>query len=373
MPTPFDILPEVSSRKEYMEALQAIMVAEAPEEGEQEEEIERRGRPRELKSYLLESNSKLPSEFKSDGIQGLVRRTGLDDVKILDLKAGSSSASFYVDMSDGRFWILHTGSLAQASHMLVEQISRSQDYQFDRAWFPTKLLKSMSELPGNMFRGFGLQYQDLFTPEEASEAPIEELTMNVFGTSSDKALNAVLREEELQRSISYNRIRIRRGSNTAYTNDDLFYNGQFSVRSGSSIDDHISLTNEVKSRYRELVDSIEKLRLGTKEINGITHIEGKAFNFTFKREIEDIDFFIKQLLDATSPFKLWGLKSKIAEDYYSLLALDLHTNQPIDLEIAPNLIRLYLPEGTCGNSLLRLYVNLQQYFDSNVQCSELPV
>jgi hypothetical protein len=29
-------------------------------------------------------------------------------------------------------------------------------------------------------------------------------------------------------------------------------------------------------------------------------------------------------------------------------------------------IRLYLPQGTCGNTMTRLYTNLQHYYDSQV-------
>lgn len=33
-------------------------------------------------------------------------------------------------------------------------------------------------------------------------------------------------------------------------------------------------------------------------------------------------------------------------------------------------MRIYLPENSCGNTILRLYTNLQHYFDSNVKLNE---
>jgi hypothetical protein len=195
--------------------------------------------------------------------------------------------------------------------------------------------------------------------------------MTVSGSSASKALKAVRAEEELQRSISYSKVRIRRGTAANYSKDDLRYDGAFSVKSGSSVDDHMSLVDETKTRYRELVGSIERFRLGTREADGISRVKGKAFNLVLERKIQDFAFFLNRLLDSKEPFRLWGLRSKASEDYYQVLALDMHTGSSIDLEISPEFIRAYLPEEACGNTLLRLYVNLQHYFDSRIRCEEL--
>jgi hypothetical protein len=133
----------------------------------------------------------------------------------------------------------------------------------------------------------------------------------------------------------------------------------------------MSFVDETKAKYRELVESIEQFRLGTRETLGARRIKGKAFNLVFQRKIEDFQFFLDRLLDSKEPFRIWGLRSRIEDDYYQVLALDMHTGSSIDLEISPDLIRAYLPEEACGNTLLRLYVNLQHYFDSEVRCEEL--
>ena len=53
-----------------------------------------------------------------------------------------------------------------------------------------------------------------------------------------------------------------------------------------------------------------------------------------------------------------------------VVAVDLHTGDPIDLEVTPSTIRIYLPKGSCGNTVLRIYVNLQHYFDSAIRFNE---
>jgi hypothetical protein len=38
----------------------------------------------------------------------------------------------------------------------------------------------------------------------------------------------------------------------------------------------------------------------------------------------------------------------------------------ITFEITPEFMRVYLPDGSCGNTIIRLYTNLQHYYDSLV-------
>lgn len=346
------------------------MTAEVSED-EEDFDAERRGRPRELKSYVFEVNGGFPNEILSNEITGTVENTGLQQIKILRLLSGQRNASFFLDRSDERFLVLHTGGRAEDTHRLVDLLANSPKYQFDRAWIPTQLLQDISTMPGNVFNGFGLDYQDYFAPSEETESPVEELNMFVSGTIANKALDAVMSEKDLQRSIAYTRTRIKKGTALDYSRDDISFNGLLSVRSGKSIDDHIALVNETLMNYRQMIEKVELLRIGTKEVSGTQHLSGKAFNLVFDRKIEDLAFFLDRLLGGGPPFRLWGTKSKLGESHYQALALDLHTGHPIDLEASTSLIRVYLPSKSCGNSLLRLYVNLQRYFDSGTRCEEI--
>ena len=52
-------------------------------------------------------------------------------------------------------------------------------------------------------------------------------------------------------------------------------------------------------------------------------------------------------------------------------AVDLHIGAPISFEVTPELIRVYLPSGTCANSVLRLYANLQHFYDAEARAFDL--
>ncbi len=76
---------------------------------------------------------------------------------------------------------------------------------------------------------------------------------------------------------------------------------------------------------------------------------------------------LDKLLSSTKPFRLWGLKRQINKDYYKAVCVDLHTANKLTMEASPEWIRIYLPYGACGNTVLRLLTNIQQYYDSGAK------
>lgn len=362
-------VPKFESRKGYMDFLRSQMVS--PEEDEEEYFGETRGRPRLLKTYIMESNRGLP--INNEGLElGIsAKETGLQDVTVFDVKSGSKNARFIVDSSDKRFWQLHTTALAEDARTLFDKLVFSPKGTFDKVWLPTRMIKEIADLPTNQFRGFGLDYADFFElNNEQSENSLAELTMRVTGSNSLLALKALKRETKLEKSLATSLIRVRRGDRQEYVIDELGYDGRFSARGGTSIDGYISLIEITTKKYRNLIESIERNSLGIKEVDGRTLVEGRAFDLNFTREIVDLDNFLEILLSSKQPFRLWGLKNRLSGDTCQVFGVDLHTGDSIDLEISPYLMRVYLPENSCGNTILRLYTNLQHYFDSTVKLNE---
>jgi hypothetical protein len=54
------------------------------------------------------------------------------------------------------------------------------------------------------------------------------------------------------------------------------------------------------------------------------------------------------------------------ESFFRVHALDLHSSRTFHVELSPGFLRVYLPKGSCGNSILRLYANLQARYDATV-------
>lgn len=325
--------PKFDTRKDYLDYLGSMMV-QSEEEEEEETYGEARGRPRLLKTYVMEANRGFPTNKEILDVVADINDTGLQDVTVLTLRNKGRNARFFVDQSDRRFWLLHTNALADEAKWLFEKLVFSPKGTFDKIWLPKKMVQELAEMPRNEFRGFGLDYVDYFGLEQATERSLEELSMHAFGKSSMLAKGALEKEPKLQNSIATSMIRVRRGDREEYVIDELSYDGRFSPRGGNSIDAYVSLIDITTKKYRNLIENIERNSLGLKEVAGRTLIKGRAFDFNFDREIPDISKFISILASSKQPFRIWGLKNKLADDVYQVFGVDLHTGDSIDLEVS---------------------------------------
>ena len=350
-----------------MEFLEEMMIA--PEKEEAEHPLENRGRPPELKSYIMESNDGLPKTDQVSPLKVAVSPTNLKEVSILRLFQEGNHSVFYMDATDPRFLILYTNDLADKTDKLFDRLVLSAANRLDKIYVPTETLGRISDSHGNVFEGFGLRFSDSFALEEL-EKPIQQLRMSVTGSNSREALEALHSRKKLARALAYSRTLVRRGTRQSFVADDIRYTGRIITRSGNSIDDHVSLLEIIRKNYRNLVEEVERNRIGTRTIENRTLLEGQAFDLNLERQIENLDGFVDSLLNSTGKFRLWGLKSEASRDVRRVVAVDLHTGDPIDLEIASSLVRIYLPKEACGNTVLRLYVNLQHTFDSEIRLND---
>jgi hypothetical protein len=352
-----------------MDHLGSLMIA--PEKDSMD--YDQRGRPRQLKTFIIESNASLPDYFDVDGIKASIVSSDIPEIKIIQLSGSNFYTQLYLDKIDERFWILHTDVLAKDALKIISKFVNANKHPLDRTWFPTSMLKEISDFSGNRSFGFGISYHDRFLNESESDVPVGQLKFTIRGSASYEAIKAMRTQEALHNSLAYTRIRVRRGlgHRPDFAEDDITYQGAFVVKDGSSIDKHISLVESARKYYRTKMEEIEDFRIGVKSIDERTLIQGKAFDFEFRRDVEDWEIFFERLLSST--FRLWGLKSKIHDDYYRVLAVDLHTGDPFDMELGKHFMRVYLPKGSCGNVVLRLLVNLQHSFDSNIKCEELGI
>lgn len=368
------ILPPKSkfeSRKEFLEVLEGMLI----HSGKESETIiptsdETRGRPPELKTYIMESNNSIPNIEAVSTLDAREIQTNLPKISILELKYGGRFTFFYIDKSDPRFLVLYSNELAEFTDLHYDRLVSSTANKFDKTWFPTETLDTIVHMHGNKFRGFGLSFSDRFSLEREEDQPLRELTMDVTGSISEEALKALGEREVLRKTLSYSKVRALRGDKEAYVVDDIRFDGRLISKAGDSIDDHVSLVDGIKKKYRELIENIERNSIGTKRVEDRTLVEGQAFDFNLERKIPNVDSFLDYILNPTNEFRLWGLRNKISKNRRQIVAIDLHTGDTFDLEITPYLIRIYLPKGSCGNVILRLYVNLQHTFDSGIRFND---
>ena len=337
-----------------------------------DDEYSSRGRLRELKTYILESDEGFPSQLTMKDFSCEVFDTGLKDMKILRVKKNNNMHEFFLNVNDKRFLILHTNYKSEDTNKIIENLTKDHHHTFDNVWFYSDMLKQIAQELGNSFRGFGVSYSNKFLRSaEYADSDIEDLNLSISGSLAKEMQKLIASNPNIQRTIAYNKVRIQRGSLSDSVEDDIHNTGYFAVKHGKSVQDHLQLVDICKEKYSEVINNIENLRIGVTEIEGRMLLEGQSFDFEFPNPIKDLNLFVEKMFSSTIPFKLWGLKSKIHDDYFKIMAMDLHTGSPLDFEIASDIMRVYLFKGNCGNTILRLFTNLQMYYDSNITCQQL--
>lgn len=368
-------LPKVNSQKEFMDYLDNVINPPKIEDYD----VPSKGRLRELKSYILETNEDFPATIDSKNYHAETVDTGLNNLKILRVFGKDANkqrhVEFFLDISNKRFLTLHTNAESDETNRFIEMFVKDFKFSFDHAWFSSNMLKHIAKIQGNALKGFGVHYSNQFLKSEnESDADIEDLNLEMTGSLANEVQDIIKKNPKVDRTIAYNKVRILRGKIGEiwdWVQDDLHHTGYFAVKKGKSVQDHLHLVDISKEEYAKSVKDIEDQRIGIKKVEDRTLVEGKSFDFVFKTPIEDITLFVDRFFNSASPFKLWGMKEKILDDYYKVVAVDLHTGNPIDFEISKDMMRAYLFKGSCGNTILRLLTNLQIYYDSYTQCDML--
>ena len=362
-------LPRVKTRKELMDFL-TDSINLSKHYGDLPSE-----RLGKLKTYILESHDGFTS-FETDDLVCNVVDTKVDDIKILcvdEKRHDSGTVEFYLETSDDRFFLLHTNERSEFTSRIINSLARDLKHTFDHAWFYSNMLKRLSQQTGNHFKGFDINYSNkYFRMEESSDS--DDLNISINGSSIEMLEEIIANHESCASKTAFSKIRVARGdisSPNDSIHDVISYDGCFSIQQGKSIQDHLQLVDIAKDEYSEIISNIESQSIGFKEIEGRTLFEGKSFDFIFHNPVDNLSLFMKNLFNSAQPFQLWGMKTKIHDDYFKVLAIDLHTGSPLDFEISNDMMRVYLFKGSCGSIILKLLTNLQIHYDSTIKCDQL--
>jgi hypothetical protein len=369
-------LVRVDTQKQFMDALEDMVTP--PKRFEADKEM--RGHPYELKSYLIENNTDhLEESFAIEGWVGRISNTGIDKLKILTLVRDTlsgkraSEVQFYLDMSDKRFLLLHTNYHSNLTKHVVTAFVDSARFELDRAWFSGTMLKNAQDAVGNRGAGKRVGFVDIFGNPDADElVPENEIMMEARGGYSKRLFKISEDDPEVRRTMGYDWVGIARGDLRHGIKDEVNYNGRFTVKKGRSVGEHMVLVDNLKDDYVGAVKNVESYRIdGYKSDDGFSTIKGTPFEFEFTRNVEDWQPFLDRMFDAMRPFRIWGVRTKVRDGYHKVLGVDMHTGHRLDIELTDQLIRVYLPNPSCGNVIMRMFVNLQRAFDATAKCKQI--
>jgi hypothetical protein len=397
---------EISNRQGMADRLQSVMT-KSYEDLKDELSLERNHSL--LKTYLLEAHTSANSSqndiFKllTTAFQEPKGRRRKSDVSVKETDDeslftvsgtyGRGQFVFYIDTSDKRFWIAHSISKSETSDVAIDTVLNGNS-QLDCTWMPMELLETI--LRSGTSRGLALDFdrryldtpttkrrkQNIVTPTEdqnhrerernpiSSGNHLEYVKMQLWGEGADRILQA-LKTANLTNSTTISKVRLKsedEDDEDQFSLADVKFDGKVTGR-GTSFGIYNGLLADVLGRYSSAVRGAEKtFRIHWESEGGHAKSFGEPFFVSLGQDgISNLEHFCAKVFSGTEPFRLMGLPVRRNTNFYTVSAIDLHVNQRIDFEVSRKTLSVFLPNKACGNTLLRLYTNLQHYFSSDVK------
>jgi len=335
-----------------------------------------------VKSYLIEAHAG-SGRAVSDRLA-----TVFDDVSQLAdrtlLRVADGDLVFFLDAGHPRFQVLHSTARSRETDTTFRKLTERDIVGFDHAWLPSSFLSwhRRGQLTGFKFRyetgvsGVATRGAD----PETGEILTEPLRARRFSMSVSEDASA---EREYDNLIAAHAFEGRKAlEQVQFRAVDADIPGDFIVSSiysygklvgkGTSIAGHLLTVAVVLEGYERVIRRIEEdFALGWVPAHGGLVHHGEPFVFRFPPDVEIVDVaeFAGSLFSSTKPFRLFGIPHNASERRVDVEAVDLHTGDPLSFEIGREWMRVYLPRGSCGNIVARLYANLQHAMSAGVELS----
>ena len=291
-----------------------------------------------------------------------------DDVHLHEVQA--VEASYVVDTIDGRFWSLHTSDPASAARRPINAaVSRRHD--LDYVWLPSSHLRTIERHGRTKFVSSDFRAGQ-FRPANT----VHNLSFRARGGTSQQLLDAISQLPDYTYALSLDRVGLLAEDDLLGSVEEAVSRMAVFLARGQSFALHQQVVAGTVERYRRLVEAAEALALGFDPIHDADsaplggRLSGGPIELRFSQPLADFDGFLAQLLSSRAPFRLWGLIDDYTERYAEIEAVDLHVGGRIRIEATPDMVRVLLRRGGCGNTIARLVSNLQHHVDGNLSATE---
>jgi hypothetical protein len=339
-----------------------------------------------LKTYLVEAHansgtheetlallqSAFGQEYLGERAQAQVHESEEETLFTIDIRMGRDAATFYVDTTDARYWIVHSTSKSTPTDRILRKVVL-RNPKLDSVWLSMQSLENVTRL--GSFRGLGLDYDRREVPDvdfENDATSVESLKMQLWGNRAGEVFRVLRQHQAFAGATTLSKVKVkywldRESDVDAFSLDDVKYDGKITAR-GTSFQSHISLVSTVSRNYSQIIAAFEdKFSLHFDVSGGRGSLVGEPLAIMFSRPIQNMDIFLDRVFSGSYPFRLSGVPVHLSGGLYRVTAVDLHVSQTLTFEVAPEFIRVYLPHGCCGNTITRLYTNFQHYYDSLVE------
>ncbi|WP_124216879.1 hypothetical protein [Candidatus Mancarchaeum acidiphilum] len=358
---------KVETLKEMKEEMQNYLV-KYTDEIENYDNKSQKTNDKKIKTYIIESNNPKPEDVIWPENINLIP-TKDRNLKLIKTKISNNQGISYLDCSDPRFWYLHTNIDSNNTKKIINDLVNHNKSKLDFCWYSSNFLEK--KVGFGKSEGFNIKFRNEFLTkkEKNEENSVKEFSMLLFGGGAKEVLDSLRQKgNPLISNVTLTQIKQTFNSDSGFVKESIGYKGSFTLNKGDSIINHFNTLDSVKNKYFNIINRLEneyRIKFSGNE-SGIK-IDGMYSLIEFNKEIEDLNLFIDRIFSTKKPFRLWGIPQYLEKDFVRVLAVDLHTFDKFTLEITPNYMRIFLSENSCGNVIVRLFTNLQLFFDSQIK------
>lgn len=279
--------------------------------------------------------------------------------------AWSESLGLFIDVLDPRFWLIHSMSnAARVQRLLHALVWRSPD--LDWCWFSQDVLNRMQGDGETRWFRSDFRGDELLA---GGPAGARRLKVQLEGDNAEELLRILQRSAAYQSSAALTTVALHLANpDLGYVDEAAHYRGRFVAR-GDSFALHLGFVSRWVQEYAAAVRKAESdhqivwHRVGDSDA---FNYSGRTAMIRFGRPIKSLDHFVASLFSCRDPFRLWAVPRPSRGDAIEAEVVDLHLGQQLRMDITREWLRVYLPEGACGNTLFRLVSNLQHRYDATI-------
>jgi hypothetical protein len=205
---------------------------------------------------------------------------------------------------------------------------------------------------------------------EAPAAPVQFLKIQLWGNRAGDVLRILGQPDAFPDATTLSKVKVKYfldHHEEAFCLADIKYDGKVTGR-GTSYQSYIALvTNLYRDYARRIEDYERRFTVKFEKTENRMNIEGEPMNVRFTQPLPNLEAFCERVFSGSYPFRLIGLPIATGQNSFRVNAIDLHVGRRMSFELSPEFMRVYLGPGGCGNSLARLYTNLQHYYSSQIE------
>ncbi|MGD6848815.1 hypothetical protein [Rossellomorea aquimaris] len=328
-----------------------------------------------VKSYVVETHifkDQLPRDeilssilSRAKEIDPKTKLNETHEASLINLE--TDQLSLYLDIANPRYIVFHSANSTKKTDPFIKKFYSANGY--DSIWLPVPLLLQATNF--GRFWGMGVSFQQALEEPNEDEVNGPDDTQDVSLTVKRhfaKTFFETLIKSDINSMLGISKLSILRGERENSLNqdnkfiiDDIKYNGKLTAK-GNSFSRHTRLVYELVNLYGGVIDKLETYALSFEE----GYLAGNPFTITFSKKIDPAKL-VDLMFNGNEPFRLWGIEDEIGNKQYRVYAVDIHNGNmgnKLTFEITSDYIRVSLPKHSCGNTLLRLFANLNHYVDA---------